>query len=205
MSPRLDHVSLVAERVTLEGLGFRVTPTPGAEDHARVFLDRTYLELTPPRDAVEVRARAWFLRRSDLGQAADSLRAAGFRVAGPSRYRGRDGEWLDVSASESEEAALPTLSKRLDRPEESWPPSLADPHPNGVTRLAALHLRARDPSRLLLLLASLDVPSPAPAALELAGGERLVVEPSSSGPEGISALVFERANDPEPLVLDTTP
>lgn len=203
--PDLDHISLVAEQRAFAELGFRVTPTGGATEHARVHLDRTYFEVTPPgpRQA-GVGSRAWFLRPADPAQAADALRAAGLAACGPSHYRGEDGSWLDVSISAEPESALPILTKRIDIAAGEWPPPLADPHPNGATRIAELHLRVQDPAPLLSLFEALSVPSAKADTFELPGGTRVVVQTADGCASGVVMVVIERAGA-GPLELEVEP
>src|ERR1035441_6890509 len=201
----LDHISLVAERRTFEGLGFRVTPTGGSMTHARIFLDQTYFELRPPgRRQLEVGSRGWFLRPADPGEAADTLRAAGLAAEGPSHYQGEDGRWLDISLSAASASVLPILTKRVDRPDGEWPPPLVDRHPNGATRIAELHLQAQDPAPLLNLFEALGVPSVGPDTYELAGRAQVVLRATDSGANGVVAVVLERPGA-EQLRLEAEP
>jgi hypothetical protein len=93
----LDHVSVTAPPGALEQLGFRLTPTAGADDHSRVLLDRGYLEvLPPPGGETAIGGRGWFLRPADLMSSVSALRAHGIATSAPTVYEGRDGTWLDV-------------------------------------------------------------------------------------------------------------
>ena len=200
----LDHISLVAKQQTFEELGFRVTPTGVTANHARIFLDRTYLEVTPPdQRQVGIRAGGWFLRPADPTEAADTLRAAGLAAEGPSPYRGEDGSWLDVSIPAAT-TALPVLTKRTDEPEDCWPPPQIHDHPNGATTLAAIHLQMQDPAPLLHLFEALGVPSIGSDTFELAGKERVVVQPSAGGTDGIVAAIVKGAGASQ-LTLETRP
>lgn len=201
----LDHVSLVGEQQDFAQLGFRVTPSDGSSRHARVFLDGTYFEVTPPdQPRPQLGSRHWFLRLADPTVAAEELRAAGLTVEGPNPYRREDGEWLDLSLSRSAKSALPILTKRVDLPDGQWPPPLGSAHPNGAARLAELHLQVRNPAPLLSLFAALQVPLAAPDTFELEGATRIVVGTSGSGPIGVSAVVVERA-DGERLEFEAEP
>jgi hypothetical protein len=192
--PHLDHVSLVGDRAAFEELGFRVTPTSDAGQHGRIFLDRTYLEVTPrDRGRAGLGAAGWFLRPSDPFEAAEAMRAAGLTIEGPSRFQGDDGSWLDLLILGASPAALPMVTKRSDQPEEAWPPALVDPHPNGAVRVSALHLRLQYPSSLLRVFEVLEVPRSNEGAFLLGGSERVVVETSADGPEGIVAVIIERS------------
>jgi hypothetical protein len=203
--PHLDHVSLVGDRAYFENLGFRVAPTLDSGQHGRIFLDRTYLEVTPWEDGRRgLGARGWFLRPSDPFKAAEAIRASGLKVKGPSQYEGDDGRWLDVLISAASPAALPIITKRSDRPEEWWPPALADPHPNGASRISTLRLRLRSPGSLLRVLESLGVPRSSPTTFRLAGGVSVVVEHSPDRPEGIVAIAIDRSNG-ESLALTLSP
>jgi hypothetical protein len=203
--PHLDHVSLVGERAAFEEWGFRVTDTVGVANHGRVFFDRTYLEVTPPASGEsELGSRGWFLRPCNVTATADVLRAAGLAVEGPEPYRGEDGNWLDVMISNPITTALPILTRRIDMPEGAWPPRLGEPHPNGGHRLAALHLRLRDPTPLVNLFKFLGIPSSEPGAFVFPGDERIVIETSAEGPDGIVAVVVDRAKG-GPLELTVEP
>jgi hypothetical protein len=192
--PHLDHVSLAGERAAFEESGFRVTDTDGVSPHGRVFFDRTYLEVTPPAVGESgLRSRGWFLRPRDAAATARILRAAGLTVKGPEPYRAEDGNWLDVTISDPITTALPIFTRRIGAPECDWPPRLDEPHPNGAHRLAALHLRLRDPTPLVSLFEILGIPSAEPGAFSFPGAERIVIETSAGGPDGIVTVVVDRA------------
>jgi Glyoxalase-like domain len=203
--PHLDHISLAGRQTTFEELGFRVTPTRGTTDHARILLDRFYFEVTPPRQRqVEIGARGWFLRPADPAQLADTLRGAGLEADGPRPYQAEDGRWLDVSIPERTSPAFPIFTKRTDEPEDAWPPPLIHAHPNGAATLAAIHLQLRDPAPLLHLFEVLGVPSVGPATFELAGKVRVVVQPAAGNTDGIVAAIIERTGA-SPWRLETKP
>lgn len=203
--PRLDHVSLIGRREEVEGLGFEVTPTGGDARHARVHLERTYLELVPPaNDAPGLGARGWFLRPDNLRQAADRLREAGIPAVGPTPYAGVDGSWLDLEVGEPEQTALPLLTRRTDLAEAEWPPPSAT-HRNGMTRLVAVTLRVANPEPLLHVLSALGLRSPdRTAPRRLPGGEKIEPETDREGPEGIVGLTFARP-DGSTLSIRTRP
>jgi hypothetical protein len=191
--PYLDHVSLVAERAAFEEAGFRVADTEGVTHHSRVFFDRTYLEVTPPVAGERgLGSRGWFLRLADAAVTADLLRTAGLSVEGPDRYRGEDGVWLDLTISGPSMTALPTLTRRIDVPEAAWPPAIDEPHPNGALRLAALHLRLRDPAPLVNLLEVLGIPAEKSSPFVFPGEKRLLIETGAEGPDGIVAIAIDR-------------
>jgi Glyoxalase-like domain len=184
----LDHVSLIAERAALARLGFELAPTAGDPEHARVLLDRSYLEVRSGDAAGgEMRASGWFLRPADLDATVATLREHGFACVGPTAYEGVDGTWLDLRVEAEPGAWLPTLTVRSDRSE--WPPPLERPQPNGATRLAAVRVRSDTPVALRRMLDALAVDA---GAVEL--------DPSP-GPPGITVLRLARAAA-EPLTLD---
>lgn len=197
-APLLDHVSVAAERAWVEDAGFALTPTSGADGHARVFLDRSYLEVVAG-DRGEPAARGWFLRPDDLEEAATTLRAAGLSTSGPARYEGTDGTWLDLALADEASPALPTLTRRVD-PVGEWPPPLRTPHPNGAVRLVEVHLRVGNPAPLVPMLEALGAQREGESKLGLGAGGRVVIETTDRATEGIAAIVLARV-DGRPLTL----
>ena len=198
--PWIDHVSLAADRSRVEALGFALTPTPDATDHARVHLDRTYLEVTPPAPARGLAAVGWFLRVQDVERAAERLREAGVGARGPTRYEGVDGSWLDLALADDDNAARPILSKRLDLPAEAWPPAARQRHRNGATRLSGLRILVGDAAPLAKALLALGARRRGDALFDIGGGGSIVLEPAREAPEGIAALRFDRG-----LLVDQNP
>lgn len=194
--PLLDHVSLVADPRRIEAMGFELTPTAGAEDRARVFLDRAYLEVRLDPDSSGLDAFGWFLRVPDLGEAAGRLRAAGVAVADPARFEGADGSWVDLAPAPVAGAALPTITRRQDLPADSWPPPLARPHPNGATRLAAVDLRTVDPAPLEAMLLALGARRGEDGSYELGAGARVRIETGAAA-AAVAGLRFEASAGPE--------
>jgi Glyoxalase-like domain len=194
-APHLDHVGLTATTSTMQRLGFRVTPTQGMSSHARVFLDRSYIEVTPPSgDADGLGAGGWFLRAGDLEQAAAALRAHGIPTTGPSPYSGEDGTWLDVAVPSAFSQVLPILTRRVDVPAAVWPPPLEALHPNGATGLSEIHVRTAHPGTLASVLTAVGARAVGSGRFELAGGAMILVEDSPSGSEGFTVVVIGRGH-----------
>jgi hypothetical protein len=201
---KLDHVSISASVRELERLGFRTTMTRSSGRHARVLLDRSYLEVVAPF-AVDapLAGCAWFMRPADPGSAAADLRRRGVPASEPMRYKGRDGTWLDVRIEVPQLAAvLPVLTRRLDAAVGDWPPPLDEPHPNGALSIDALRLRARAPEALGRVLGALGARQDAHGRFVFAGGLVVVVDNAAGSPEGIAAIVVTRCDGPPlPIVL----
>jgi len=204
--PFLDHVSLTARNAQIKELGFHLNLTRGAASHARVFLERSYLEVTPPGNAedVEIWARGWFLRPADPAEAAEVLRGKGISAVGPSLYERDDGIWLDVAIPERETSVLPILTRRVDEVVDEWPPPVGPSHTNGTKRLSAVHLEARDPTKLARVLEAIGARAENSGTFELGGGGKVIVRDSENGSEGLVALELDRADRP-PLRLQVSP
>ena len=156
----LDHVSLAVgdfeRRVpgTMDALGFAVHRTEPRVRHGRVFLDRSYVEVSEDPDSTSPGSRddAWkltrfFLRHDDPGRLARSLDGRKLPVRGPFEYRGHDGVWLDLAFDlPALDTVLPIVVKRVAPREaaEDWPPALGLPHPNGARDLRAVCLVVDD-------------------------------------------------------------
>lgn len=199
---RLDHVSLAVSRPLLDGLGLRVTPTAGGAGHARVLLDRCYLEV-PESSASHSRADVgWFLRPDDMDAAAELLRKAGINASDPAEYVGYDGRWLDVEPIDRlDTSGLPTLTRRLDLDEAAWPPPLITPHPNDVTAVAELHVYSQAPDTLRLALEVLGADRQDAGKYILSDGTAIIVDDSQRAGGGISKLLFSRPGMPLGLEL----
>ncbi len=183
---RLDHLSIVAPFSELERAGFRITRTPGTDgEHARILLDRMYVEVSRAPQAELMRGVGWFVA-GELSVTAEVLAGQGIAVSQPVVYRGADGEWLDVTfAGEPREVALPVLTKRTDL--EEWPPPLIQPHPNGAVAVSAVHLNVEHPGFLSTLLRALKAKAMSPARYLLSGVE---ITLSASSRSSISAVAF---------------
>jgi hypothetical protein len=199
---RLDHVSLAVSRPLLDELAFRVTTTAGGAGHARVLLDRCYLEV-PASSASDSRADlGWFLRPDDMDVAAELLRDAGITASDPAEYVGYDGRWLDVEPTEKfVTSGLPILTRRLDLDEAAWPPPLITPHPNHVTGVAELHVFSRAPETLRLALEVLGADRQDAGKYVLSDGTAIVVDDSQRTGGGISNLRFSGPGMPLGLEL----
>lgn len=190
---RLDHVSIVAPSGALEALGFTVTATGGAAgEHARVLLDRVYLEVAPAR---EFAGRGWFLRPNDVVAAARMLRERGIAAADAAVYQGRDGTWLDVELRvPGLQAVLPTITRRTPTPPEGWPPPLRR-HANGARRIAEVELRTHAPARLVKVLITLGATHDGSRRLVLPGRTAVTVLDAGDQPEGLAAVAITGAGD----------
>jgi hypothetical protein len=195
-------VSLAVSRPLLDELGLRVTTTAGGAGHARVLLDRCYLEV-PESSASHSRADlGWFLRPDDLDAAAELLRNAGITASDPAEYVGYDGRWLDVEPTETFDASgLPTLTRRPDLDEDEWPPPLIMPQPNHVTGVAELHVYSQAPDTLRLALEVLGADRQDSGNYILSDGTTIVVDESQRAGGGISKLLFSRPGVPLGLEL----
>jgi Glyoxalase-like domain len=200
---KLDHVSIAASVGELEGLGFRATLTSGsAGRHARVLLDRSYVEVLAPLDAeAPLAGRAWFLCPADPAGTAADLRRRGVPASEPVTYNGQDGTWVDVQIEMPQLAAvLPVLTRRLDAAAGDWPPSLDEPHPNGAVSIGELRLRARAPEALGRVLRALGARHDAHGRFAFADGLVVAVDPAAGSREGVAAIVVRRCDRP-PLAI----
>jgi hypothetical protein len=171
-------------------MGFMVAYTPGTEgEHARVLLDRVYVELSP---ADAVAGRAWFVRPDDVHAAARLLRERGIDASDPATYAGRDGTWLDVELRLPLLApVLPIVTRRSDAVMGGWPPALQQPHPNGVRGIAWLALRTPVPDRLGRVLVALGAVAAGPLRWTLEGGAEVRAVHAAGGAEGLQAIGFD--------------
>lgn len=147
----LDHASMAVESLSdaigvldrLLGLSVTVSPEdPGR--HGRVFLDRSYIEVS-----VQADIDAWSVSLFFLGfEDPDALRTHLERAELDFRwgeYNGVDGTWDDVEVIAGQ-VPMPILVRRTSPPEVAadWPPALTKPHRSGARTLAAVHLTVPD-------------------------------------------------------------
>jgi Glyoxalase-like domain len=207
-SVAVPHLAAAVERLDRR-LGLRATVSPAApERHSRVYLHRSYLEVSVGPGEGGWRARMFFLRFDDPDVLRAHLEAAGIAYRW-GRYEGVDGTWDDVEVRLGA-AALPTLIRRTAPAEiaRDWPPALAEPHRCGARSLAAVHVEvpsvaeAREAYRRLL---GADLPEPerGRARVPLASGE-IVLRGDGAGEIagivlGVASLEATRAALPEPL------
>jgi hypothetical protein len=149
MSIRLDHATLEvpdlveAGDILWERFGLRVTPTPeDREGHARLFLDRTYLEVVPGAAEDELRLTGFYLFHPDVPTAVERLRAVGLASGPAVPYRGIDGVWWDGMLTAPEGVPAPLLVQRTHPADvaAAWPPPLRNRHPSGIERLLGVYL-----------------------------------------------------------------
>lgn len=184
----LDHASIqVPELPTavkhLHRIGLRATESPAApERHSRVYLDRSYLEVSADPGSSGWAAPLFFLRFEDPVW----LRAHLDRVGFTSRfgtYEGVDGTWDDVEVG-GWSVPLPILVRRTAPAEIAhwWPPPLREPHRCGATSLAEVHVgvSALEPAveAYARLLGPREGPSP---TADVPTGRRRAVLPAASG------------------------
>ena len=143
----LDHASVVVPDLTtaveeLDGrLGLRATVSPEAPDrHSRVYLDRSYLEVSVHASGGGWEATLFFLRFDDPVSLRAHLDAAGisYRFG---EYEGVDGTWDDVEI-DIVPSTLSTLIRRTTPTDVAldWPPALGEPHRCGARWLVAVHV-----------------------------------------------------------------
>jgi hypothetical protein len=128
-------IDLLAQRYALE-----LVPTVGAADrHGRIYLDRTYLEVSTGAES-RWEVTAFYLGFSDLERLRRQLSVAGL-VHRHQVYEGVDGRWDDVEV-EVAEVPVPVLVRRTEPAElaRNWPPPLERAHRCGATGLAEVHL-----------------------------------------------------------------
>jgi len=130
----LDHVSLRTPdfagtlQVLEERLGLVARRTPAApQQHARIFLNRSYLEIRRSDSSpATVQASRFFLRFEDGSRAQAALAARGL-TSELATYQGEDGVWEDLTVQDPEATAL-LLVRRTEPPEVAmdWPPAQTD-------------------------------------------------------------------------------
>ena len=199
----LDHASIAVPDLTSaiehldRRLGLRATVSPEApERHSRVFLDRSYLEVSTGS------GRGWdanlfFLRFADPVGLRAHLDAAGI-AARFGEYEGVDGMWDDVEVLVGS-VPLPILVRRTAPASiaSDWPPALREEHGCGARWLAAVHVEVEsleDATEAYRRLLAIHPPSrPADGTwaasgrvrLPLAAGEVVLHERSSPGGLGV--------------------
>jgi catechol 2,3-dioxygenase-like lactoylglutathione lyase family enzyme len=144
---RLDHASIavpdLAEAVEQldRRLGLRATGSPQApERHSRVYLHRSYLEVSAGSAGAGWQATLFFLRFDDPAALRTHLDGVGMQYRF-GQYEGVDGTWDDVEIRAGT-VPLPMLVRRTTPPAvaRDWPPALGQTHPCGARTLAAVHL-----------------------------------------------------------------
>jgi catechol 2,3-dioxygenase-like lactoylglutathione lyase family enzyme len=147
----LDHASiLVPDLAQAVGqfdarLGLRVTPTPASPgSHGRLYLDRSYLEISASPTAVGWTIPCFFLRFDSPERLRLHLDAAGLRHRF-SVYSGHDGQWDDVEI-DAGAIPFPVLVRRTHPPDvaRTWPPPLVDQHRSGALTLEAVLVTVPD-------------------------------------------------------------
>jgi hypothetical protein len=150
MTIRLDHATLevpdLTEAVDIfwDRFGLRVTLTPAdPEGHARLFLDRGYIEIVPQQgDASGLRLTGFYLSHPNVPEAIERLCEVGLASGPAVTYRGVDGVWWDGMLTPPEGVPAPILVQRIEPPDVAadWPPPLHHRHPSGIERLLGVYL-----------------------------------------------------------------
>ena len=203
----LDHASILVPDLAhaieeLDSrLGLRATPTPAAPDrHSRLYLDRSYLEVSAgaPDDAWP--APYFFLRFADPEALRRRLDAVGLRYRF-GRYTGIDGLWDDVEI-DAPGVPLPILVRRTHPPDiaRDWPPALREAHRCGARALAAVQVAVSDLATAVDVYRRLTGSDPEPgnaiddragATFRLQSGRIVLTEGAAPG---ISAIVLGTAS-----------
>ena len=195
----LDHASIAVpdlaaavERLD-ERLGLRATVSPAApERHSRVYLDRSYLEVSVgPTSADHWQATMFFLRFEDPVVLRAHLDAAAIAYRFD-EYGGVDGTWDDIETGVVD-PSLSTLIRRTAPPDvaRDWPPALAEPHRCGARSLAQVHVEvsaldeAAQGYRRLLGSAEAVASEPERVRVGLASGELVLHEGDSDAIVGV--------------------
>jgi len=194
----LDHASVavpdLADAVEHldRRLGLRATVSHAApERHSRVYLHRSYLEVSAGSTGGGWEATMWFLRFDDPDALREHLDTAGIAYSF-GEYEGVDGMWDDVEIRIGA-VPLPTLIRRTAPVEvaRDWPPALAGSHRSGARTLAEVHVEvpsvreAVEAYRTLLgrwQRVSLETGR---ARVSLASGELVLHEGGSDGVVGV--------------------
>lgn len=186
----LDHASVQVPELGpavehLDRLGLRATVSPAAADrHSRVYLHRSYLEVSTRPGGSGWSAALFFLRFDDPEALRAHLEAAGleYRLG---EYEGVDGTWDDVEI-DAGPVPLPILVRRTAPAEiaRDWPPALAELHRCGARTLAEVHVGAPslgdalEPYGRLLGLGPEEIPE---AVADPRSGRMRVALPLASG------------------------
>jgi hypothetical protein len=194
----LDHASVavpdLATAVEHLGrhLGLHATVSPDApERHSRVYLDRSYLEVSAGSAGGGWEATMFFLRFEDPDALRAHLDAAGIAYSF-GVYEGVDGTWDDVEI----DVVAPSLSTLIRRtaPLEvarDWPPALPESHRCGASVLAEVHVQvpsvdgAVGAYRKLLGAGEPSPPEAGTARVALSSGEVVLHEGGSWAIVGI--------------------
>lgn len=194
----LDHASVAVPDLGAavehldRRLGLRVTVSPEApERHARLYLDRGYLEVSAGPGADRWEATMLFLRFDDPVSLRAHLDAVGiaYRFG---EYEGVDGVWDDVEIRLGA-TSLPTLIRRTAPAEvaRDWPPPLVEPHRSGARSLAAVHVEvpsldgAAEAFGRLVGAGRVSRPDPRRVRVALDAGELVLREGTSERIAGI--------------------
>lgn len=171
----LDQAITVFE----EQLGLAITVSPEDPNrHGRLFLNRSYVEVSVQADAEDWSVPLFFLGFNDPDALRAHLDKIGFQYQW-GEYVGVDGTWDNVELA-AREVPLPILVRRVSPVEiaADWPPALHQPHRCGAITLATIHLTVPE------LGPAQDVYS------RLLGAEQNLIKLVEGDDVGVSALVF---------------
>jgi hypothetical protein len=144
---RLDHASVAVPDLAAavehldRRLGLRASVSPEAPGHhSRVYLHRSYLEVSAGSAGAGWEATLFFLRFHDPVVLRTHLDDVGMAYRFRD-YEGVDGTWDDVEIRAGT-VPLPTLVRRTAPPAvaRDWPPALVQTHSCGARTLAAVHV-----------------------------------------------------------------
>ncbi len=203
----LDHASILVPDLAQAiaafdaQLGLRVTPTPAAPDrHSRLYLDRSYLEVSAGAPADAWAAPYFFLRFSDPEALRRHLDAVELRFRF-GRYTGIDGQWDDVEIAAAG-VPVPILVRRTHPPDvaRDWPPALREAHRCRARTLAAVQVTVPDLTVAVDVYCRLTGSDPEPAGavgdvaraeFQLQSGRIILTEGAAPG---VSAVILGTAS-----------
>ena len=189
MPLRLDHASVAVPELTAalehldRRLGLRATVSPEApERHSRIYLHRSYLEVSTGSGSPDWETTLFFLRFADPGVLRAHLDSAGidYRFG---TYEGVDGTWDDVEVRVGG-VPLPILVRRT-APEavaREWPPPLPEDQRCGARSLSAVHVEVASLAEATQAYRRLlGIREPSSSTAEPGSGERRASIPLAAG------------------------
>lgn len=210
----LDHVSIAVPDLTValerleQRLGLAAVRTAAEpRHHSRIFLDRSYLEVSDREPGEGWRTPYFFVRFEDPAALREHLEASGLAWTWGS-YQGVDGLWDDVSI-ESRSVPCPFLVRRTEPVDLAgdWPPALERVHRCDARSLHEVGVGVADLASAMEVYTRLLGTAPEPvrisatqqgACYTLAGGGRIVLlESDVSGIRSVTLGVgsLQRARD----------
>ncbi len=201
---RLDHVSLAVPDLSTaieeleQRLGLAAVRTAAEpHHHGRIFLDRSYLEVSDREPGEGWRRPYFFLRFEDPAAARQHLETSGLAWTWGS-YQGVDGRWDDVFI-QSGSVPCPILVRRTEPLDlaRDWPPALSRAHRCDATTLHEVRVGVVGLENALEVYSRLLGTAPEPVRISatadgalyvLAGGGRIVL--LESDVSGIQSVTF---------------